>query len=185
MTEAPLLPTSRRYATVSIWLHWIIAILVLGNIAGAMIADNVDRATAGQIMGVHKSIGLTVLILSILRLGWRLGHGTPPLSDTLAPWEKTLARIVHTLFYVLMIGVPLAGWTMTSAGDRPLAWFGIPFPKLPVAKGPLADFAHEAHVILGLSFLLLAVLHIGGALKHQFVNRDNELARMLPFLRRD
>lgn len=185
-STAPILPTARRYSTVSIWLHWIIAALVLGNIAGALIADAIGGAAAGTIMAVHKSIGLTVLGLSILRLGWRLGHGTPPLSDTLEPWERALARTVHTLFYVLMIGVPLLGWMMSSAGSRPLEWFGLPFPKLPVERGsPAASYAHDAHVVLGLSFLLLAALHVGGALKHHFVNRDNELARMIPALRRE
>ena len=184
-TAAPILPTARRYATMSIWLHWIIAAMVLGNVAGAIVAENIGGAAAGSIMAVHKSIGLTVLGLSVLRLGWRLGHGTPPLSDTLKPWERVLARVVHTLFYVLMIGVPLLGWAMSSAGPRPLEWFGLPFPKLPVERGSAAaSFAHDAHVVLGLSFLLLAALHVAGALKHHFIDRDDELTRMIPALRR-
>lgn len=181
----PILPTAERYATVSIWLHWIIAFAILFNIAGAVLSEGMDAPTRGAIMSVHKSVGLTVLMLSFVRLAWRLGHGTPPLKPTLKSWERSAARLVHTLFYVLMILVPLLGWTMSSAGDRPLAWFGIPFPKLPVAAdSPLAALAHDGHVALGLSFLGLATLHVAGALKHHFIDRDNELARMLPFLRR-
>jgi cytochrome b561 len=180
-----MLPTAEHYATVSIWLHWIIAIAVLGNIAGAILSEGLPGPTRGMVMGIHKSVGLTVLMLSLVRLAWRLGHGTPPLKPTLTALERSAARLVHTLFYVLMILVPLLGWTMSSAGDRPLSWFGLPFPKLPIAPdSPIAGLAHDGHVLLGLSFLGLVVLHVGGALKHQFIDRDNELARMLPFLRR-
>ncbi len=159
--------------------------LILLNIAAAIVAEGMEGADRAQVMANHKSIGLTVLGLSLVRLGWRLGHGTPPLVAELRPWERQTARLVHTLFYVLMILVPLFGWMMSSAGDRPLAWFGVPFPKLPIEKGgALAGIAHDGHGLLGLSFLGLAALHIAGALKHQFLEKHSELARMLPFLRR-
>lgn len=174
-----------RYSAIAIWLHWIIAIAILGNIAGALITDGWEGPARGTVMGLHKSVGLTILALSLVRLGWRLTHGAPLLDPALKRWEANLARAVHTLFYVLMILVPLLGWMMSSAGTRPLAWFGIPFPRLPIEKGSLlAGLSHDGHVLLGLSFLGLAALHVAGALKHQFIDKHDELARMLPFLRR-
>ena len=172
------------YSRVAIALHWIIALLILGNAAGAILAEQVSKETAGAIMATHKSIGLTVLMLSLLRLAWRVTHGFPRLPDSTPSWDAILARVTHVAFYVLIIAVPLAGWAMVSAGSRPLTWFGLfPWPKLPVEKAT-ADWAHDWHVLLAFATLALAALHVLGALKHHFVDRDDVLARMLPLVRR-
>jgi cytochrome b561 len=171
------------YSKVAILLHWTIAILILGNVAGALLAEQVDRATAGTIMAMHKSIGLTVLMLSLVRLVWRLTHPFPPFPDTTPQWDAVAARATHVAFYGLMIAVPLAGWVMVSAGSRPLEWFGLfAWPKLPVSEA-LAGWAHDAHGLLAFATLGLAVLHAAGALKHHFFDRDDVLARMLPIVR--
>lgn len=172
-----------RYSSVSIALHWTIALLIVVNVTGALLAENVDRATAASIMTVHKSIGLTVLLLSLARLGWRLAHGFPPFPDSTPAWDRVFARATHVAFYVLIIAVPLAGWTMVSAGSRPLEWFGLfDWPKLPVGRAT-GEVAHEAHEILALSTVGLVLLHVAGALKHHFIDRDHVLARMLPLVR--
>lgn len=176
--------THSSYSKIAIALHWTIAVLILDNVAGALLAEQVDKAAAGAIMATHKSIGLTVLMLSIVRLLWRLAHGFPKFPATTPRWDAVLARATHIAFYVLMIAVPLAGWVMVSAGPRPLEWFGLfPWPKLPVSKA-FADVAHDAHGLLAFTTLGLAALHVGGALKHHFVDRDDVLARMLPLARR-
>lgn len=172
------------YSTVAITLHWTIAILIVGNIVGALLAEQVDRATAGAIMATHKSIGLTVLMLSLVRLLWRVTHPFPPFPDTTPRWDAVVARATHVAFYGLMIAVPLAGWVMVSGGSRPLDWFGLfAWPKLPVSEA-LAGRAHDAHGLLAFATLGLAVLHAAGALKHHFFDRDDVLARMLPIVRR-
>lgn len=171
------------YSSVAIALHWLIALMIVGNVAGALIAENVDRATAGAIMSTHKSIGLTVLVLSLVRLGWRLAHGFPPLPPSTPAWDRFFARFTHVAFYVLMIAVPLAGWTMVSAGPRPLEWFGLfDWPKLPVGRS-VGDAASGAHELLAFTTVGLVVLHVLGALKHHLVDRDEVLSRMLPLVR--
>ena len=187
--------TSERstYSRVSIALHWVIALLIISNVILALLMDGLldsadpsDKGLGRTIVGIHKSIGLTVLMLSLVRLAWRLKHGFPRLPEHMARWEVLLARGNHVVFYAMMILVPLAGWTMSSAGPRPLEYFGLfDWPKLPVARGSmLAETAHEAHIILAFTTVGLVVLHVAGALKHQFLDRDEILARMLPLVRR-
>ena len=168
------------YSGVAIALHWAIAAMILGNIAGAIASEAVGGAAAGAIMSVHKSVGLTVLALSLFRLGWRVAHGFPRLPDSTPGWDAVAARATHVLFYLLMIGLPLLGWAMVSGGPRALTWFGLfEMPKLPVSKA-VAGLSHDAHVALGLGTLVLVALHVAGALKHHLVDRDDVLLRMLP-----
>lgn len=173
-----------RYSKIAIALHWTIALLILGNIAGALVAEQVSDGAAGTIMATHKSIGLTVLILSLVRLVWRLTHAFPSFPASTPKWDAVLARVTHLAFYALMIAVPLAGWAMVSAGERPLEWFGLfSWPKLPVSE-VLGDIALDAHGILAFATLGLAALHVAGALKHHYLDRDGVLVRMLPFARK-
>lgn len=175
---------ARRYSRVAMILHWSIALLIVLNFAAAWVAETVPRAGRMQIMANHKSIGLTVLILTVVRIAWRVTHRPPPLQRTLQPWERTLATAVHSLFYILMIGMPLTGWAMVSAGG-PVSVFGLfSMPALPVPSSEAAgDTFHDVHVKLAWLMLGLFALHVLGALKHQFLDRDRTLGRMIPFLR--
>src|SRR5689334_4727830 len=103
-----------RYSTVAVVLHWLIALMILTNIALAWSAEDLSRAAATRVMTVHMSTGIMVLLLSLLRLGWRLMHPIPPYPAGLPRWERLSARAVHWGFYVIMIGMPLTGWIMTS-----------------------------------------------------------------------
>jgi len=178
------------YSKVAITLHWLIALMIVANVIGALIfdglldsADPVERARGSMLVGIHKSTGLTILVLSLFRLFWRLTHGFPRLPEHMAKWEIALARANHLAFYFAMIAVPLAGYVMTSAGPYPLTWFGLfNVPKLPVGKA-LGDLAHEAHEVLAFATMGLLALHVMGALKHHFLDRDDVLSRMLPFIR--
>lgn len=171
-----------RYSTGAIVLHWLIAILIAANYAAAWIAEDLPKPDAMQVMGNHKAIGISILALSLVRLGWRLTHRPPAFAPTVRPWEALLARVTHGLFYVLMVGIPLAGWALHSAatGGAPVPAFGLfAWPGLPMAADkPAAETFEEVHEVLATVLLLLAGLHVLGALKHQFLDRDGNLGRM-------
>jgi len=178
-----------RYATVAVVLHWLIAALLLMNIALAWSRGFITREQAGMVMDFHKSTGILILLLSLVRLGWRLAHPSPPYPAGLPGWERGLAHVTQWGFYVVMIAMPLTGWVMTSSprANGPLTLYGL-------ISGPLLGFVHtaqgsmgaiwhsvgEAHGVLAWLAYVLIVLHVGGALKHQFVDRDVIMARMLP-----
>jgi cytochrome b561 len=188
--------TRSSYSAIAIALHWLIALLIIGNFAGGLLMDSLldPSATAAQkklgftVVQLHKSFGLTVLVLSLLRLALRLVAGAPPLPAHMTPVERLLARVTHWGFYAIMILVPLSGWVMVSASPMgfPTQWFGLfEWPHLPVETSKATSgSAGEAHEIMAWIGLGLFVLHVGGALKHQFLDRDDVLSRMLPFLKR-
>ena len=186
-----------RYSTVAITLHAIIALLILSNIGVAWYFNALHGMDKIAPVQLHKSIGITVLLLSLARLGWRLANPPPPLPATMARWEVLAANTVHVLFYVIMIGMPLTGWAMTSASPLirtfPITLYGlVPWPAIaPLTNLPL-DQMKQAHHLFETSHGLLAklayvlvVLHVGAALKHLVINRDGVVGRMipLPFLR--
>lgn len=176
-------PRGDRYSRGAIAFHWAIAALVLFNIAVGLFHDSLPRAW--KIMSVHKSVGITVLVLTVGRLAWRLMHRPPELREG-AAWERLAARAVHWIFYILLLVMPLTGWIFSSDPDRlrPFGWFGLAdIPLLPVSSG-LAGAAKEAHELLGWTMAALVILHIAAALRHHFLLRDGVLARMLPGLRR-
>lgn len=189
MSAAP-----NRYSAIAIALHWVIALLLIGQIAGGFImADLPDGSPLKfQAFQLHKSFGVTVLLLTMLRLGWRLGHKPPPLPAAMPGWEQAAARATHVAFYVLLIVLPLLGWLFVSATpfQVPTFLFGVvPIPHFPGFEA-VADRKAVAAQFMGLhelaAFLMigLATLHVAAALKHHFINRDRVLARMLPFLDR-
>ena len=190
MTTADATHESRRpggrYSSVSIGLHWLIAALLITQVILGLQFSDLPRGPAkGEAFALHMSLGISILLLSLARLGWRLTHPAPPLPAHYKTWERVLARATHVLFYVVMIGMPLTGWIMTSAGPRPYPelWGLIPWPKLPVGEGlagPSSGFHHRGPWI----FWTLLALHIAGALKHQLLDRDGTLWRMLPLVPR-
>lgn len=167
-------------------LHWAIAILILGQIAGGFYMHNLPNSSPIKfdLYQLHKSFGLSILLLSLARLGWRIGHRPPALPQGMAGWEKFAARAVHWGFYGLMIGTPLIGLAMVSVSptDIPTKYFGfIPVPHLPLAAGESAeDFFKEVHEIFAYAILTLLALHVGAALKHRVLDKDNVLQSMTP-----
>jgi cytochrome b561 len=169
-----------RYSSVAIAFHWTIAALVILNLIGGLFHDAMPRDWG--VMPMHKATGVTILLLSLGRLAWRLTHQPPAASSDLPAWERALAKTVHWGFYVLMIVVPLTGWAMVSNAEklRPLEWYGLfPIPYLPVSRAT-ADVAHEGHELLGYLFAALVVLHVAAALRHHFILRDSVVRRMTP-----
>lgn len=192
-----------RYGPVAVLFHWIIAAALLAlALSGWWMTRAIDdpdqRDAAAGVYQLHKSLGLTVLVLSLLRLGWRILHPPPPLPSAMAPWERFLARSAHAAFYALLILLPLTGWIYVSAGwavvdDRPLnvatIWFGVvEAPHLPalseaseVVRRTAAFQALGAHNALAWGGVLLTGLHVAAALKHHFVDRDGVFASMAPW----
>jgi len=169
-------PATRYNATARAF-HAAIAGLVIVNLALGLLHEPLENAV--RLIPLHKSIGLTVLGLSVARLLWRLTWTTPAYEPALRRFDLLVAKAVHVAFYVLLIALPLSGWIMSSAGARPLAWFGVAVPKFAVAKGsPLAEAAHEGHELLGYTMLALVALHVAAALRHHFVLRDGVLLRI-------
>lgn len=169
-----------RYSRVAILLHWSIALLVLANLPLGLLHDWIERNFT-SLMWIHKSIGMTILLLTVGRIGWRLTHRPPPFPRHLRRWERTAARTVHLGFYLLLLALPVTGLIRSSAGPYPLHWFALfDVPKLPVAEGgALARFAASAHDWMGWTMAALAALHIAAALRHHFLLRDRVLRRMI------
>lgn len=184
-----------RYSVVAITLHWIIAALIVTNIGVAWYFNTLHGLARLSPLALHQSIGLTVLVLSVLRLAWRLANPPPKLPDYVVGWERWLASAVHVGFYVIMIGLPLTGWAMRSASPfhhiLPIKLFSLPWPvigplaSLPQDQAKTAESAFEAaHGLLGKLTYGLIALHVAGALKHQFISRDDVVGRMIPFLQK-
>ncbi len=173
-----------RYSRGAMVFHWTIATLIIMNFIGAFVAEDLPKPEAAQIMGAHKAMGITILILSIGRLVWRITKPVPPLSAGLKAWEVALAKVTHSLLYFLMIAIPASGWIMHSAfsAGKSISFFGLfAYPGLPMAQDKAtAGLFHEVHEVMAFAMLGLLALHLAGALKHQFIDRDGSIWRMLP-----
>ncbi|MFI4935915.1 MAG: cytochrome b [Caulobacterales bacterium] len=188
-------PDRSRYSAVAIVLHWLIAILILSNIGLAWYFNTLKGPAEVAPLMLHKSIGVTVLILSIGRVGWRLATPAVKLPDEIHGWERWLIKGTHLVFYILILALPLTGWAMVSASPlikvHPTVLFGLvhwpamPFPGLDSDQLHTARKAFQfTHSTLAKVAYLTIALHVAGALKHQFFNRDHMVSRMIPFLRR-
>jgi cytochrome b561 len=172
-----------RYTRVAIWLHWIIAALIVANLTIGLIHDDLDKLIRGPLMNFHRATGLTILVLTLARLAWRLTHRPPPYDPVMKPWERALAHLTQGLFYLLLLVLPLTGWLLTSTGKNSLIrWYGLfTVPPLPAAKDTHALWS-QSHEILGYAMLVLLVLHVAGALKHHFEGHKHLIGRMAPWL---
>jgi len=175
-----------RYSAVSLAFHWGLALMVLVQVLLITAHEATEGPVSREFVQVHKALGLTILVLTLARIGWRIAN--PPLAAPAGTpaWQRFAATTTHVLFYGLLIGLPLGGWAASSAGGRAIAWFGLftwPALPLPLDRALAGRFmdAHEAGVKV--LYVLLA-LHILAALKHQFVDRDNVLHRMIPLIPR-
>lgn len=171
-----------RYSTTAMALHWLIAALLVYNYALGERAEHLRQGAAlFAVLQLHKSIGISVLLLSLLRLAIRFWRPAPvAVIDN--PAAKYLSSAVHALFYIVMIGAPLTGWLIVSTAkiDIPTLLFGIvPWPHLPVAQG-WHRLAEDVHALLSTTLLALIALHVIGAVRHQFVIKDGLLNRMMP-----
>jgi cytochrome b561 len=173
----------KRYGIVAQLLHWIVAGLIVTQFVLARKAEDLPLGMHKlALFARHKSFGMTVLMLAILRLAWRLKNPPPPLPAAMPPIERFLARFTHVAFYVLLFAMPLTGWMMSSAKNYSVSWFGLfTWPNLIAPNENAFNFLRTTHDMLSDALFAIAVLHILAALKHHFWNKDDVFLRMLPF----
>lgn len=163
--------------------------MIIGQIVGGLIMVRLDPAPFKfEVYQLHKSFGLIILILSIVRLLWRLLHKPPALPEGMKPIERVGAKLTHVGFYGLMIGIPLAGWIMVSASVTQIStkiFKVIPWPDFPgiPRSESFGDLMSKTHEYMAYAAIILLVLHVGAALKHHFVNKDDVLSRMMPLIK--
>lgn len=171
-----------RYHKISILLHWLIAALVFLMLGlGAFMDEIGNQSLKMAAFTFHKSLGLTILVLMIIRLGWRWSHPAPALPSQMVSWERFLSKLTHGLFYLILILMPLDGWIMSMAAGHPVNFFWLgTIPSFVPESRSLAAIMAEVHEFLAWTLLSLILLHTAAALKHHFYDKDNVLTRMLP-----
>jgi cytochrome b561 len=174
-----------RYGAPAQFFHWLIAALIVTQFVLGRMQEHLPVGVRKLgILARHKSVGMTILMLAILRLAWRLWHPAPPLPSKMRPLGRWAARASHVTFYVLLFAMPLTGWMMSSAKNYSVSWFGLfTWPNLIGKNESAFNFLRSTHDVLSGVLFTIAVLHILAALKHHFWDRDDVLLRMLPFTR--
>ena len=180
-----MMPTLQRYTRTAMTLHWLIALsIVVAFLLGLIMSDMPGLTmTKLKYFSWHKWLGITIFMLAVARVLWRATHPAPPQLASLPIWQRLAASWTHRLLYLLILVIPLTGYFYSLAAGVQVVYLGlIPLPVL-IAKNPaLAEILKNAHTVLNFSMAGLVALHILGALKHQFIDRDGTLARMLPGL---
>lgn len=171
-----------RYGAVAKLFHWTIVVLIIVQFVLADKAEDLPRGPALiATLALHKSIGITILLLAILRLTWRLMNPVPPSPPAIPRWQNLAAHLSHWTLYGLLFVTPLLGWMMSSARNYAVSWFGL--FTLPDLVGPdraRYEFLHGAHELMANAIFYIAIIHAAAALKHHFIDRDDVLKRMLP-----
>ena len=177
---------SSPYTRTAVAFHWILAILIVANLAFGLYTVNLPLSPQKlKLFSYHKWVGVTVLLLAAARLIWRANHAAPALPETMKPWERQAAHAVHIALYVLFFAAPITGWLFSSAAGFQTVYLGVlPIPDLLSKNKELADVLRFMHRWINYTMATVIVLHAATALKHHFVDRDDVLIRMLPFLAR-
>ncbi len=171
-----------KYSRIAMALHWATVALVAALYAIGWYMVELPKGPArGEAFALHKSLGMTVFLLTALRLAWRLHAPPPPLPATLARWQRLLATAVHHLFYLLLFAQPLMGYLSSSFSPYPSSYFGLPLPDWGEHNPTLNELFTELHVAGSVAMLLVIALHVLGALSHLFTPGDRLLRRMLPW----
>ena len=170
------------YPATSKLLHWLVAACVLTTAPLALAMVRVDKGpTQDALYNFHKSLGVLILVLMILRLINRLVAGAPIPDPSIEPWQRKLSSAVHGLLYVLLLAMPVVGYIANSAYGAPTPFFGLfTLPKIVGDNEALATQLFTLHRWVGFLVILLVLMHIAGALYHFVIRRDGVLQRMLP-----
>lgn len=179
-----------RYNAVGAGLHWLIAILLFVQIYVGWTFGDMERGSARDLwFDWHKTLGFAILVLSLMRLGWRIANPPPALPTEMPRWERIVAGLSHLAFYVILIGLPLTGWMAVSTGraaltsDMTSLVGGLSWPLIPGLPRGLHGPVEDVHGLLVKVTYALVVLHVGAALKHQFLDKGRMAGRMWPFPR--
>ncbi|MCB1532772.1 MAG: YceI family protein [Alphaproteobacteria bacterium] len=172
--------TDQSYGLMSKSLHWTMALIILGMLSIGFFMGSMEFSPLKlQIFGLHKSFGMLILMLAGFRILWKGLSFSPRDLPSHRSWERALAKLVHILLYVAMIGMPLSGWLMSSAGDFPNIFFGLfEVPALTGKDETLFKLMRTVHGTMALGLIVIIGLHVVGALKHHFIDRDETLQRM-------
>lgn len=171
-----------RYDGVALSLHWVMALLIGGGWVLALVLDELPKGPDRMaLLGAHKTIGVAVLALVVVRLAWRSFNPPPAALEGSPAWARLAAAGGHLGLYALMFALPFSGVLMSQAGDHPVAVFGLfDLPTLVAPDKELSHTLHEVHEVLANLILALVGVHVAAALFHQHVWRDGTMARMLP-----
>jgi len=177
--------SNSAYSPTAIGLHWVAALLIIGNLAFGLTMVDLPLSPAKlRYYSWHKWAGVTIFLLSALRLLWRLAHPAPALPLSMPAWQRMAANASHRALYLLFFAAPLSGWLFSSAAGFQTVYFGVvPLPDLLTKNKELADLLKLVHRFANYTLAALVVLHVAAAVKHHVVDRDDVLARMLPLLR--
>jgi superoxide oxidase len=174
--------TPERYGSISIGLHWLTLIVLIGVYACINLTDLYPKGSEPReaLKTWHFMLGLTVLVLVTLRLVNRLVGASPVVTPPLPLWQQRLASAIHFALYALMLAMPILGWLVLSAAGKPVPFFGVQLPSLLAENKDLAEQLKEVHETIGTIGYFLIGAHALAALFHHYVTRDNTLVRMLP-----
>ncbi|MEZ5691498.1 MAG: cytochrome b [Rickettsiales bacterium] len=174
--------TKESYGVIAKSFHWLMAVFIIILLAvGLIMADMENTPDKFKLIGLHKSFGILVLLLAILRLGWKVLDVSPSLPDGMEKFVKLAAKVGHVLLYILMFTMPISGWLMSSAAGFPVSVFGLfVMPDLIGKDKEFAHYLHEIHELLAWALIGLIVVHVLAALFHHFYYKDDILRRMLP-----
>lgn len=180
----PLKSNDTRWGSIAQALHWVMALAIIGNgVLGLIMVDMSRGMTKLNTFAIHKSIGLTVLALLILRVCWRM-FDRKPRDEPMPRWQSLTAHSTHAVLYLLMLAIPLSGWLYNSAHGNPLQWFKwFNLPALMGKNETISELAVLGHELFFWALCIVLSGHIAGALVHHWFERDNTLLRMLPFTR--
>jgi cytochrome b561 len=183
---APWRNTPKRYGRISQCLHWLMAFGILFMIALGYLVDEFPGMSKADAIALHKSIGITILALAVLRLGWRFANQQPALPPTLTKFKGVAAKVAHWLLYGLMVAMPVSGWLMVSGFGKSIVLFGVlPIPALLEKDRAVGAFWKDVHESLVYGLIAVILLHVAAAMYHHFILKDDVLKRMLPIFRKD
>ena len=184
----PLRNTKYTFGSATKFFHWIIGLLIIGMLAMGLIMTRLsDQVLRRELYNIHKSLGLTILGLIILRILWRAINRAPKYPDSIPLWEQKVAHLAHALLYILMIAMPLSGWIMSTASGHPISFWGLFQFGLPgiEANRNVTKLFNQIHEYIGYTLIVVIVIHVLSALKHHFLGKNKVLRRMLPFTNKD
>jgi cytochrome b561 len=178
-----ILDAGARYTRVAVTLHWLIAALVVAQLILGWSMIDIPKQPVGVRafwFNLHKSIGMTIAWLVLVRIAWRFRHPAPPLPASVPGWQRRAAAVSHALLYACLLGMPLVGFLGSTYSGYPIRYFGITLPTWGYKSEPLKDFFSAVHLGFAWVFMTLIAVHAGAALKHLLIDRDAVFGRMWP-----
>jgi len=173
----------KKYTKTAMFFHWLIALMIIATFSFGLIMVDMPGITPTKLRfySWHKWAGITILGLTCLRLLWRLGHTPPEYPSNMPAWKKYAASVLHVFLYVLVFGIPISGYLYSQSSGIPVTYLGIfPMPVIMDPNPELKPLLKNLHYVLNMTLLASFSLHVLAALKHQFIDRDGTMKRMIP-----